>query len=276
MIQKLAFACLRDLDGHEYGRRPPSQLTVGDKLNEVIEAVNTRPVIADCGCWTQGDCWHRCEQHTEKNPAPVSPRTLAEMFNRAQAEVTAARSNKPSGFRPLHIEDGQVQETCTCRTYNGQWLTTYNCPQHGSVSVPEAEPQEQELPEADLEEHSRISADFARAIADVELAAIRAYVVQDTPSLHHQKSQQLDTARRVLFAAAHREYAQPQPRHFKDGEDATLGVGSPTVSQAYGVSGGIQAPIMREITTTVHVEKRGDKYYWPGTNREFPGVNSGL
>lgn len=134
------------------------------------------------------------------------------------------------GFRPLHIEDGQVQEAEWNRTqYDEEWerLTNektvqarQNMPDYGP-SVPEDEPQEQE-------------ATFAAVLdAYVSLctgATHHATLMQLNPFYDYRDDRQLKEARDAVFAAAHREYAQPGYREldsaysqgYKDGQKARM------------------------------------------------------
>lgn len=168
------------------------------KLNEVIEAVNTRPVVADCGCWTQGDSWHRCSRHVEfvADATPYMPPRSPEDYQPL---------NRSSGFRPLHIEDGQVQETIPAfhvDEYGLKWIRETREQTFGKSSVPEAEPQEQER-------------SFAHWIAKFESACRSLQIVTDRQPPEYvilQAIERRDQVRRELMAAAHREYAQPEKK----------------------------------------------------------------
>lgn len=101
---------------------------------------------------------------------------------------------KPSpNFRLLHIEDDQVQESApdfTIDEYGHKWINV----QMASPSVPEAEPQEQEV-----SEDCSFLRDLARLNDEAQVS----------------QTSEVGTRLRAIarrFAAAHREYAQPEKK----------------------------------------------------------------
>lgn len=164
MIAKLEFACQRDRDGQEYGRTPPAMLAMADKLNEVIEAVNA---LGKDG----SDLGKEIDNFLAEKSA------FAKQCQSMRDFISGPEAQKSPGIRPLHIDDSQVKETPspTCEhSYltiaNGAhiWeqcedcgriinkrrppvpvqIDTQGLPTGDYLSVPEAEPQEQELDKA--------------------------------------------------------------------------------------------------------------------------------
>lgn len=193
--------------------RDPACYEIADKLNELIGAVNG-------------------QEH--------SIQTLNSILKSVEYRI------KDPGFRPLHIEDGQVQEDTPAFRVFEDGVRWTNAP-----PVPETEPQEQE----DLQMPIQAAIfHFECAVRELEITSKAKFPARHSELLNARKRWIAE-----ILAAAHREYAQLQPRTFQDGEYVTLGVDSPTVTSS---------------TTNVRVEKRGDKYYWPGTNRELSVSNT--
>lgn len=132
-------------------------LNLSLKINEVIEAVNAI---------------------TTPDPVVHVPYTMATSL---------------PGFRPLHIEDGQVVAS---NLYEAPVL--HEDAKSGKyVSVPEAEPQEQELPT------------FEEALDAFKWAAVRQGSFSTEDPAWRQAAWECEDAERVVIDAAHREYDQP-------------------------------------------------------------------
>lgn len=100
------------------------------------------------------------------------------------------------GFLPLHIEDGQVQEDIP------KWMREARAQTFGSV--PEAEPQEQEI----LRDLLESLVDDARELGELQVDASR----EDWKlgEAIDKLSTRIDRKKEAIFAAAHREYTQPE------------------------------------------------------------------
>lgn len=327
MIEKLPSTGVMNCDFHA-------------KVNEIIEAMNHTSGVLDGlknGIVTDIEC-------------------------EGWGSITVSRASW-NGFRPLHIEDGQVKEesafsviqgevvppkggyntsrcehsyvtinngahlwercnncgqcinmrrpSCTCSHLYGGISHNASCPLHSrTASVPEAEPREtirayqetmippawtQPPPESQQQERER---SFGDALAHYCQLIRQDEVCRWGHGAPTGLKERLTEARAELYAAAHREYAQPD----------TKGCEHPTVRPFYQPrldagptiflecpDCGVRLPLSKSqyaqyaqpanvgvsgLTTvggsTVTLQTRDGKYYYAGTDVEFPGENHGL
>lgn len=171
MIEKLPAPRSAAAEAYEWGNDPVTMRDIRLKLNEVIEAVNRMERV-------QPGVIIGTPQ-THNGPHFVTGLSIVE------------NAPKSPGFRPLHIEDGQVV-TPQDGFISGGWGPPYG------PSVPEAEPQEQVQ---SLED----------ALIGFEEAVIRRleYARGGNPRMYEEAHIWQEECRKAVRAAAHREYAQP-------------------------------------------------------------------
>jgi hypothetical protein len=168
---------------------------VTNRLNAVIEAVNNNSVILDA----------------------LKTGVVTEIECKGCGDIAISKASWP-GFRPLHIEDGHVKEESAFSViqgevvppkggYSSNWDCLYSCsvdypdprcPRHNrhnmGSSVPEAEPQEQELA-------------FEKALNRLQntVATLAVSKCMNTPAGFAEIAE----CRQAVWFAAHPDSAQP-------------------------------------------------------------------
>lgn len=161
-----------------------NERTLWRKLIEVIEAVNELDGVL-------------CPMVSDVPRYGAEVRDLRFELERIHQFLNREHSLQPP-FRPLHIEDGQVQDDFTLKAMQENQLR-YQTPPHQAVvtpltpSVPEAEPQEQE--------------ELAVAIAAFERSAHCVALRRPIPD-----GLTMNDLESRLRAAAHRAYSQPDKK----------------------------------------------------------------